>query len=677
MTCLPQLEATLQRYLISESYSYFFLQNLTQEIQSKIPTMPLIECIQDWNILYIKVHWATVYKCYVQDTSNKNKKTGGGDNVIQKIINSLKNKDRLHQYMQLVRKNVVLVGWVATGKTYTSKLISKNTFFKHLDTWLIYRGIAYYIDLYIQQQWLTIQEDNSTQQKAQLYKIIGIICKTITNIQVDIQDGITINDLYIPIDILHAPENTKITPYYAQHPIIRKKVDNYTQQLLNTGGYVLTWHSLESIDTIATLPILLTINNTSAVERVQNDTKRQSRNLTFNKVQEIIESRNIRDGIPNLGRYMPKLFMSTSINTNDSNIDYKILRYLYRSIKFHSIKNKNFIHMPNTLWQANIFLEKIKTRSLEWISSHKSFIPSVINEFDLSIQTILHAGAYSTEEWENDTSDTLLKKILEEQILRLNSIYLKSNLPVSYLNNKEKSPFWEYPEIKRNWNEWIEKETWRKISFKRIDADIGRQYGQELHYLKSARIHDVFQDYWAFLENEVFPFAWVSYSSVDRKYKQELLYLNDVEPCNILELTRAWNSIWSPRNTMSALFQFAHNDLQTMWEIEKAKWNTHESLQGIISAINPNLWFNWKAFRAVNMKPIWLKPARLSYEIHNNTFIYRPRRDIDDVNLMHMSQIPLLPTIELAVLFDPKKQKKLHESQKIYKITNNSYLNLK
>jgi hypothetical protein len=134
-----------------------------------------------------------------------------------------------------------------------------------------------------------------------------------------------------------------------------------------------------------------------------------------------------------------------------------------------------------------------------------------------------------------------------------------------------------------------------------------------MHYLKQARSEDALANYGAFVEGNDYPFAWVSYSPVDRQYKKDALWAHGVEPNNFVELTRAWNCVWSPRNTMSALFQYAHNDLQDIWQTGRVVGKKFRRLGGVITAINPNLGFDGKAFRAVNMIKIALKPAEFKY----------------------------------------------------------------
>ena len=102
-----------------------------------------------------------------------------------------------------------------------------------------------------------------------------------------------------------------------------------------------------------------------------------------------------------------------------------------------------------------------------------------------------------------------------------------------------------------------EKITGKKIIFKSVSKEIATLYGKGFHYLHKGR-SDNFADYGAYLEDDDLPFSWVSYSEVDRKYKKEILDYLELEPHRFLEMTRAWNSTWSPKNTMSVLFEYAH-----------------------------------------------------------------------------------------------------------------------
>lgn len=106
-----------------------------------------------------------------------------------------------------------------------------------------------------------------------------------------------------------------------------------------------------------------------------------------------------------------------------------------------------------------------------------------------------------------------------------------------------------------------ERHSGKTITLKRVKPEISSAYAEGFHYLHTAH-NDEHGAFGAFMEGEEFPFAWVSYSPVDREYKKEMLQHFGVEPHRVLEMTRAWNASWSPKNTMSLLFSFAHSEMQ-------------------------------------------------------------------------------------------------------------------
>ncbi len=158
-----------------------------------------------------------------------------------------------------------------------------------------------------------------------------------------------------------------------------------------------------------------------------------------------------------------------------------------------------------------------------------------------------------------------------------------------------------------------------------------------------------------------------------------------MEPHTMVELTRAWNASWSPKNTMSTLFGYAHQSLQREWEQKAELGLVDKPLSGVVSAINPNLGFNGSAFSAANFRVVGLKPAQFTYLVHpDGTFDYMPRRSIvislgldtttelDSHDGYRTSMVPLIPTNEMAVIFDKTKQGEILK-RPIYRIPDSGY----
>ncbi|WP_433203127.1 hypothetical protein ACQP1G_13520 [Nocardia sp. CA-107356] len=202
-----------------------------------------------------------------------------------------------------------------------------------------------------------------------------------------------------------------------------------------------------------------------------------------------------------------------------------------------------------------------------------------------------------------------------------------------------------------------EKFTGRKVIFRPIDLDLTRAYIESFHYLHTARDDDSLA-FGAFVDKANSPFAIVSYSPVSRTYKKNILNAAGIDHRRALELTRAWNSEASPKNTMSMLYGYAHASIQRLSDGESVEQ------QAIITAVNPNLGFKGSAFRAVGFGLIGEKPTSYHYLVdENGQKAYLPRRSLTDISRMPSTSaqcvtaaLPLLPTKELAVIMRGRRR---------------------
>jgi hypothetical protein len=201
----------------------------------------------------------------------------------------------------------------------------------------------------------------------------------------------------------------------------------------------------------------------------------------------------------------------------------------------------------------------------------------------------------------------------------------------------------------------IEKTTSEKVYFRPIDLSLSRAYIESFHYLHTARDDDLLA-FGAFIENEKMPFAIVSYAPVSRIYKQNILIAAGIDPQKSLELTRAWNSEYSPKNTMSMLYSFAHAYIQQQ--------QSRQDLEAILTAVNPNLGFKGSAFRAVGFGLVGEKPTayhyivdkkgQRSFTLRRSLVAFLKKKPFKAQ--IRTSSLPLLPTKELAVILEGRKR---------------------
>ncbi len=206
-----------------------------------------------------------------------------------------------------------------------------------------------------------------------------------------------------------------------------------------------------------------------------------------------------------------------------------------------------------------------------------------------------------------------------------------------------------------------EKNTGKRITMKRVGLETSRVCAEELHYVHKSREDEIIA-FGAYVEDYDFPFAWVSYSPIGTEAEQTIATHTGREPNRTLEMTRAWNATWSPKNTMSVLFSYAHSQLQNMSKQEMLP-DVTQGLGGVITAINPNLGFSGMAFSGVDFGVVGLKPTNHKFLLENGVPIYMLRRDIAKhlgvaitALVQHPrygeSSMPLLHTNVMMVLFD-------------------------
>lgn len=296
------------------------------------------------------------------------------------------------------------------------------------------------------------------------------------------------------------------------------------------------------------------------------------------------------------------------------------------------------------------------------------------------------------------------------QTERLKSIYARSSvcldgkavtLPAKYMGNPSHSPF-KSAEAKINTKgrklcidpetgtvKLIVREAFSGLSIeiKKVLPEISYLYKIGFHYLH-VESRDEIETYGAYVEGEKLPFAWVSYSPVWREYKKEMLDYFGVESDCMAEMTRAWNSTWSPKNTLSTLFSFAHKQLKKQWKKQLSIDKKDSSLKGIITSINSNLGFHASAFKGIGFEIGGLKPAKFTY--YKDTYghlTYIPRRKLaQKLELKVEKQLttspnfetnhfPLLPTYEMVLLFDEEDHAELVKKS-VYTISDSDYQNV-
>jgi len=393
-------------------------------------------------------------------------------------------------------------------------------------------------------------------------------------------------------------------------------------------------------------------------------------------------------------------------------------------------------------WETNPLLTEIRVRGngifQEAAATNKAY---GITEFDVAIQTMIHLAGFPPERVWRGIDKTILEvakniklknscKVAEmlnkaiskdkvnldlrlvrfealRQVERLKDIYSHGTningkivtLPAKYMGNPNYSPFKSIEaristkgkkiliDSGTGETQLVVKEMSSDIEviMKKVPIEISRLYKLGFHYLH-AEPKDEIEAYGAYIKDEKMPFAWVSYSPVWREYKKKMLNYFGIESHCVVEMTRAWNSIWSPKNTMSVLFSFAHNQLRKQWKKNVDTGKEDKPLAGVITSINGNMGFHANAFRGVGFEVAGLKPSNFTYYKDEHGYLtYIPRRKLAQklelkgeeeliTNLnFESSRFPLLPTYEMILLFDQNARAKLSK-RPIYRIPDDDYL---
>lgn len=549
---------------------------------------------------------------------------------------------------------------------------------------------------------------------------------------------------------LKDPNVDTLVPVVAKSPTVRKMVwrwiNQYTQ---HHGGVLLTGHSIKDIDTTKYSIIHLTVDEDTAAQRLFNRSPGMYKNVAdatdaLKKRNALdrygVAAHQLKD-LHNI-----TTIDTTTLSTSE--VEYKALRALVKNAKRQSeitAKLKSLeIQKSDFNWEINPLLANIRILGNEIFTTLASQHQSAgITEFDIAIQTMMHLAGYhasdiyqgvdtvigdieslikvgeikaASQKFSQAVEEGTIRLNLEvveneakRQVQRLHTIYRETTayyhdqllqLPSVYMGNPESSPFREVvnptislknkkyetePETRERTLVVCESQMNQKIIFKRVAPEISDMYGKGFHYLHVGRA-DEFAAFGAFIEGHLLPFAWVSYSKVDRDYKKELITQQGIEAHRVLEMTRAWNASWSPKNTMSVLFAHAHEELQREYLKQVEIGTIDKPLAGVITAINGNLGFKANAFNGVGFETIGLKPAKFTYyrERPGNPLEYMSRRAIvkklglqstkELINHPNYAEntMPLLPTNEMMVLFDKKEQAILAQ-QPIRRITSDAY----
>lgn len=395
------------------------------------------------------------------------------------------------------------------------------------------------------------------------------------------------------------------------------------------------------------------------------------------------------------------------------------------------------------IWASNPLIAEFRSAARTLVTENVSRVQAQgVTEFDLVTQVMMHLAIYEPHEvWrgndelveevrqlllqeKGDEALTKFRAGLESGTIQLNedlaryecerqtqkladhyqslSVTMDGReikLPAPYMGDPALNPFKgvEKTEINAKDRQYeidpvtgekvmivVERKTGKRIQFKSVRPEISYLYSvgfSNLHYPREGET----AIFGAYLEGDELPFAYSSYTPVVRGYSRDMLTYLGANPDNVMESARAWNSAWSPENTMSVLFAFAHDTMREKRDAEIKAGAATEPLEGVFTSINPNLGFKAVSFRGVRFNVAGMKPTSFSYLRNGDgSADFMPKGEIkkklgiwSDIDLAqspaYTSNVtPFLPTLEMLTLFDMESERALL-NKPIYRVSEEAF----
>lgn len=603
--------------------------------------------------------------------------------------------------------NIFILGPVASGKNTLLDNIAKDNEVIALDTGRIFRYVAYklYRKLNTKINFDAVYKSNEQAIKLlieNIYHLTKYINLQLEKLRFDGYEILENNEI-LDINCLYGKYVNCILPLISKVQTIRNMIISFIDRSISASNkpIIMTGHNIKEIDTTKFTVVYLDVDEKESAYRLYQRNK-CSYNDILDAYDEVLK-RNQIDKIKETKNILPFLYDYVYINTNNKT-SMEIYEEFMAQIKINKEKNNHFCSIQSSAiarndfeWILNPILEPIRSRLTELTKSVCLKYP-YINQNDLIYQTLILISSHSISDlysnFDLEYYDKVDESIITRNQMLFNDFIFKVNCGVIRINEDiilesldlaiktlldlYSSDFLKNIMIKynRKMNRghlethnglmiMNNEENSDIIIFREIDSSMSTFLSKYCHYLHAPR-SDELVAYGAFIEDEYYPIAFVSFSKQDRDYKKQLLYNIGIEPQNSVEMTRAWCSNSAPRNIMSSLFQYSIEELSKKWMEESKLGLVDKKLQAVTTAINPNLGFKASSFLGCNFIPIALRPAQFTFKENNGTISYETRRKIESScsnDFFYENQINILPLNELILCLDRNKIERIINSK--------------
>lgn len=597
--------------------------------------------------------------------------------------------------------NIFIIGPVASGKnTLLDKIVSDNDVIA-LDTGRIFRYVAYELSNKLGneidfEKLLNNEETEIKKVTEKIYHLTRFIDNQLLQLEFK-KNLIFKNNIEFDCEYLYSKQTNTILPIITKISTIRDKIIKFIDNNISNSKkpIIMTGHNIKEINTTKFTVVFLDVDEKESALRLYNRNP-NSYNNVLEAYEEILK-RNTIDKIKETKKILPFLYDYIYINTTQRS-EKDIYEEFSKKIIINNEKNEHFIFTQNNAidrdafnWIFNPILEPIKSKLKELTNLITDSYP-YINQNDLIYQTLILTSSHNIYELYpncnheylrkveksiidrdqyihnefiekvnngiiNPNDEIILKDLITSTLFLLNLYSSKDikEIMIKYNSKSSKSNLILHNGLMITDNESHNMQT--IINFRKISPEMSKYISKYCHYLHTPR-DDEFVAYGAFIDDDIYPFAYVSFSKQDRDYKKQLLFNLGIEPQNSLEMTRAWCSNSAPQNIMSSLFQYSINDIAKNWKEDSKLGKCDKNLQAISTAINPNLGFKASSFLGCNFIPIALRPAQFTFKSKNGIISYETRREIekDSFNEQYFeNKINILPLNELILCLDKNK----------------------